>query len=283
MKHASVELFVTPAAVSQQVRKLEDHLGVDLLLREHRKVSLTKEGRALREGLTDALHLMRVTVGKVRAASISDNCLTVACGPPFASKWLAPRLAGFIEAHPHLSIRLDARFDVVDYHEAKVDIGIRLWTGDNEGLETILLEEEMLLPLASPKYLDEHGIRTANDVGHATLISDGHGVVMPNAPDWPEWFQAAAVTPPSNLRQINFGDNVDQALDAAVHGVGMVLGRKTLAHEDMLSGRLVCPFGPELPLGRRWQIVKPRGISRAPFIDVFEDWLTRELKATLHA
>lgn len=281
IKRAAEELFVTPAAVSQQVKKLEDYIGVDLLLREHRKVTLTHQGHKLREGLTEALHMMSVTVGRVRGAGYSDNCLTVACGPPFASKWLAPKLAGFLDAHSHLSVRLDARFEVVDYHESRVDIGIRLWNGDNEGLDTLILDEEVLIPLASPAYLQEHAIESAADMVRATLISDGHGVVMPNAPDWEEWFSAAGVAATPDLRRINFGDNVDQALDAAVHGVGMVLGRKTLAHEDMMAGRLASPFGPELALGRHWQIVKPRGQSRAPFVDLFEEWLTAELKETL--
>ncbi len=281
MKRAAEELFVTPAAVSQQVKKLEDNLGVDLLLREHRKVSLTPEGRKLRDGLTESLQLMRTTVGRIRKIGTSDNCLTVACGPPFAAKWLAPKLSAFLEAHPHLSVRLEASFERVDYYESRIDIGVRLWTGVNEGMDTILLGEEMLLPLASPKYLEEHEIREPADVCNATLISDGHGVIMPDAPDWDEWFEVAGLAQPSGLRRINFGDNVDQALDAAVHGVGMVLGRKTLAHDDMRAGRLVCPFGPEVPLGRRWQVVRPRGDSRADYIDVFEEWLVGELKDTL--
>ena len=281
IKGAAEELFVTPAAVSQQVKKLEDYLGVELLLREYRRITLTPDGRRLRDGLSEAFQLMRRSVERLRSGDAVEHCLTVACGPPFASKWLAPKLAGFIAQHPQLNVRLDAKFETVDYRQSHIDIGVRLWTGANEGMDTIHLGEETLIPLAAPQYLRRNGIRAADDTRRATLICDGHGVVMPDAPDWADWFAAAGLGSPAAQRQVNFGDNVDQALDAAVHGVGMALGRRTLAHDDILSGRLVCPFGPELPLGRRWQVVKPRAGSKSPYVDIFESWLVEELTETL--
>lgn len=277
MKKAADELNVTPGAVSQLVKKLEDELDCVLLNRINRGFELTEEGVRLQSGLTESFLRMHEAVASVKPVT-ENRTLVVACGPPFAAKWLVPRLSGFLKAHPDIDIRISSSFSKLDYHQQNVDIGIRLSNDDDPSLQRIWLGEESVMVLASPEFIKKQKIKEPKDILRVPILSEDTSKHFKHTPSWSDWFESVGLPKNSANRGINFGEHVEQALDAAITGTGVVLGRKVLAARDIESGRLVCPFGPELPTGLNYQIVCRKQIQHTEHAIAFKEWLQTEME-----
>ena len=282
IKEAAEELFVTPAAVSQQLKKLEEDLGVQLFVRRNRHLDITEEGTTLARGLGDAFLQIRRVVDDVRPRE-RERCVVVACGPPFASKFLAPRLTPFLDANPELDVRLVSDFRRMDYDEHEIDLGVRLTDGEPDGVDYEWLDEEQVLPLAAPEYLAKHDIQAPADLERATLLEDENRSINRRVTTWQDWFAAADVTDLQPSRMINFGINIDQALDAAIAGRGVVRGTAVLASQALESGRLQSPFGPTLGMGLRHQLLRRRSTRRPRQVELFGEWLEAEIRAASRA
>ncbi|MEM8941639.1 MAG: LysR substrate-binding domain-containing protein [Pseudomonadota bacterium] len=280
IKIAADEMSVTPAAVSQQVKKLEDDLGVMLFQRRTRHLEITAPGQVLADGLKEAFLQMRRAVDDVRPRQ-REQCIVVACGPPFAAKFLTPRLAPFLDTHPDLEVRLVSDFRRMDYEEHQIDLGVRLTDRDAEGLDFEWLDEEQVLPLASPDYVSKHDLKRPEDLTRATLLDDENESLHAGVTKWADWFDAAGVPGLKPKRVINFGVHIDQSLDAAVAGMGVVLGTAVLAQSDLNAERLVNPFGPTLGMGLRHQVVMRPGAVNRPQVLLFKEWLASEITATI--
>ncbi len=280
IKAAAEELSVTPGAVSQLVKKLETELGCELTVRRSRRLELTRAGRRLQTGLADAFMRLRESVEAVTPVQ-ENSTLIVACGPPFAAKWLVPRLGQFLALHPGADIRVTSGFTLLDYRASEIDIGIRLSNDDDTQLARTWLGEETMMVLASPALIERESIREPRDILRVPLLKEDTRAHFRNAPGWDDWLVAAGLSGEPTPPGIDFGEYVDQALDAAVAGAGVVLGRKVLAARDIEEGRLVCPFGPELSTGLRWQIVCRKEIRHTPMAVAFQDWVARELQQSI--
>jgi LysR family transcriptional regulator, glycine cleavage system transcriptional activator len=274
---AAAELHVTPAALSHQIRGLEDLLGLKLFFRRARTIELTDAARLIFPGIQTAFESLRQAVERLEP-SRQDRVLVVSATPGLTAKWLAPRLYRFLAKHPDIDTRISAGSAYVNFAADGVDVGIRLSSGSHPDLYVEKLSEEWLLPLCSPKLLDgTHPLRSPKDLVHFTLIQvDLPGVV----PTWSDWFRLAGVDGIESTRGLRL-NVADHALDAASESAGVVLAYKLVASHDIGLGRLVVPFGPEIPLpGRSYFFVCQKGHEKRAPVKAFRDWIFSEIEDT---
>jgi LysR family glycine cleavage system transcriptional activator len=272
---AAEELHVTPAALSHQIRGLEDLLALKLFHRRARSIELTAAARLMYPGVRSAFESLRTAVEQLDRAR-ADRILVVSASPGLTAKWLVPRIYRFMERHPDVDTRISASAGYSNFTTDGVDVGIRLSSGVHPELHVERLSDEAMLPLCSPRLLEgEHPLRTPDDLRRFPLIQiDLPGLV----PTWDEWLAAAGVAGIDTTRGLRL-NVADHALDAASEGAGVVLGYKLVASRDICLGRLVSPFGPELPLsGRSYHFVCARGQERRPTVKAFRDWLFAEIE-----
>ncbi len=273
---AASELHVTPAAVGQLVRTLEDWLGMPLFMR-------AKNGRArliLTEAAERALPDIRagfdrLTLGteKLREGSIS-KILTVAVSPAFAAKWLLPRIDRFQAVCPDTDVRLDTNLKPVSFIAQRVDIGVRYGTGRWPGLTADKLMDEEVYPVCSPQLLREHWrLQKPRDLAQETLIHDLSMDRDTGFPSWEAWMQKAGVMNVPTMRgmQIN---NSAAVLQAAIEGHGVALARSVMAGDDLASGRLVRLF-PEVSFASAlaYYVVYRPECANLSKLTIFRDWL----------
>lgn len=274
-RKAAEELFVTPGAISQQIRLLEDHVGVPLFHREGRRVALTEAGQAalpaLRSGfasLTEAARLMRQPLRRSR--------VTVSVAPSFAAKWLLPRLERFTDLHPEIDVWVSADMAPVDFTSADVDLAIRYGPGRYEGLVSEKLLEEAVLMVCSPVLMEAAPIRAPQDLQHHTLLHDISSELDASCPDWAMWLKAQGVSGIDPTRGPRFNQS-SLVIEAAVAGRGVALAKRTIAEADLDAGRLIAPFaGAGAPTSFAYYIVWPRTRDFGHAQTTFIDWVRNE-------
>ncbi|HEU4381758.1 MAG TPA: transcriptional regulator GcvA [Hyphomicrobiaceae bacterium] len=274
---AAEELHVTPAALSHQIRGLEDLLGLKLFLRRPRSIELTEAARLIQPGIRTAFESLRVAMDQLDQGR-RDRVLVVSSTPGLTAKWLVPRLYRFLAEHPDIDTRITASVGYANFATDGVDIGIRLSSGAHPDLYVEKLSDEWLLPLCSPRLLEaDPPLRGAADLPRFNLIQiDLPGIV----PSWADWMQLAGIEGIDTRRGLRL-NVADHALDAASEGAGVVLGYKVVASHDLALGRLVAPFGPEIPVpGRSYYFVCPKGEEKRPAIKAFRDWVFAEIEQT---
>jgi LysR family glycine cleavage system transcriptional activator len=275
---ASNELNVTPAAVSHLVKKLELYLDTPLFRRLPRGLLLTDAGQALWSDLRDVFQDLDNAMDRVLATR-SRSAVTISVAPVFATKWLFPRLPRFNAVHPDIDLRLSTSLEPVDLQRDGFDAAIRLGDGRYPGLKTDLLFDETVTPMISPRLLGEAGpIDGPDDLARFTLMHNDSMAADPNAPSWTLWLKAAGATNVDAARGPRFGQP-DYAMQAAIDGAGVVLGRRQLAADDLAAGRLVAPFPLALPLGRTFYLVHRLRSSNNRHVMAFRAWLLNEIPA----
>lgn len=271
---AANELSVTPAALSHQIKGLEDFLGQRLFLRKVRSIELTPAGLALYPGLHAAFLQIRQSVELVDRAP-NDSVLVVSAPPGFTAKWLAPRLYRFLMANPGIDARISATQALANFTTDGVDVAIRNSRTEARGLWSRRLIGITLLPVASPKLVLEHAIQEPADLAKVPLIHDDMLGSLTGLPTWANWLAAAGVEGINLARGLRFS-SPDHALEAAVEGAGVLLAHKALAHDDLRTGRLVAPFELELATERSFQLVCPEANMRRPSVKAFTSWILDE-------
>lgn len=270
---AADELSVTPGAISQHIRLLEETIGAPLFLREAKSLVLTDLGRAsapsLREGferLMDGSALLREPPRK-RQVSIS-------VAPSFAAKWLMPRMDAFHREHPDIEVWISADMEAVNLSKGTVDLAVRYGPGGYGGCITELLMTETVLPVCAPALvLGVHPIRSPGDLVHHPLLHDVAGDDDPSRPDWAMWLKARKVRHPDPRRGSRFNQS-SLLIEAAIAGRGVALAKRSLAQADLASGRLVAPFpdGSEA-VGFAYHVVLPRERPSSTSAISFVNWL----------
>jgi LysR family glycine cleavage system transcriptional activator len=276
---AADELHVTPAAISHQVKGLEDFLGLKLFRRLHRGLLLTDAGQRFLPELREAFVKLDSAVERTR--EIDDRGpLMISVAPAFATKWLVPRLQQFSAAEPEIDLRISASLAVIDFQRDTLDAAIRLGRGNYPGLVSVKLFEESVTPMCSPRLLDgDHQLRMPDDLHHHVLLHDDSLDFDTAAPRWSDWLKAAGVGTVDHTRGPHFS-HPDHSLQAAIDGAGVVLGWRSLAQEDLRAGRVVAPFDLALPLGLDFYLVYPEGHGDRPKVAAFQQWLLKELDKT---
>ncbi len=271
---AADELSVTPAALSHQIKGLEDFLGQRLFERKTRSIALTPAGLALYPGLHAAFLQIRQSVELVDRAP-NDKVLVVSAPPGLTAKWLAPRLYRFLMANPEIDARISATQGLANFTTDGVDIAIRNSRTESRGLWSRHLLPISLLPVASPRLLAELEIVTPNDLARVPLIHDEMLGNLTGLPNWADWLAAVGVEGINLSRGLRFS-SPDHALEACVEGAGVLLAHKVLAHDDLRTGRLVAPFTLELDTVRSFQLVCPESHERRPKVRAFIAWIQEE-------
>jgi LysR family glycine cleavage system transcriptional activator len=265
---AAEELSVTQGAVSQQVKALEESLGIKLFNRERQRLVITEVGREYLGVVRDAFD--QIAAGTERIVQRQrSSVLTVSTSPDFAAKWLVNRLGRFAETHPEIDLRISATVHHIDFAHEDVDLAIRHGDGDWAGLDVVRLCSERLFPVCSPKLIaGPNGITTPSDLLKFPLLR------LEDWKNWNRWFEAAGVSDP-----VAHGPVLNRAsmlIDAAVDGQGVALARTTLAAWDIINGRLVRPFDVSLAMANTYWIVCPKVTSKIPKIATFRTWLLEE-------
>ena len=265
-RRAADELHVTHAAVSHQVKGLETYLQAPLFRRLNRAVRLTEAGQAYLPPLRDALDAIAQATARITSEE-SAGALTISTSPPFAAKWLVPRLSAFREAYPEIDVWLTPSLRVVDFAREEVDAAVRWGAGEWPGLRADLVGTMDVFPVCSPRLLrGPHPLRTPEDLRHHALIHDASGE------DWRRWLAAAGVRGVAPAPSLHFHDS-SLVIQAAVEGQGVALAYSVLAADDLASGRLVRPFEVSLPTDYCYYFVCPEGSAETPKIVAFRTWL----------
>jgi LysR family transcriptional regulator, glycine cleavage system transcriptional activator len=274
---AADELNVTPAALSFQIKSLEEHLGAPLFRRLNRAVELTDAGRALAPDAKNAFETL--TAGWRAAQRAQDQqILNVTAGPAFTAKWLAPRLFEFAQCHPEIELRFSATLRMTDFARDEIDVAIRFGQGPDRGLYSVPLADEWVVPVMTPAIAARYP--TLERLAEAVLITDSSIDFVRPKVDWQTWFEAMGiqVTPHYGPRF----SQADHALDAAIAGVGVALGRRALVIKDLAEGRLVAPFPFAMPTGGRFRFLCREGAETRPQIAAFKNWILQEIAKTSH-
>ncbi|GLK76812.1 LysR family transcriptional regulator [Methylopila jiangsuensis] len=270
-KDAAEELGVTPTAVSHQIRRLEEGLGVALFVRGPRQVALTPKGEALLPPLRRAFDAMAEAAEEARRRP-SRRVATLSATVAFTAKLLVPKAARFREINPDWDLRLHAADGVVDLAAGEADAAIRYGIGPRPGLVGSPLMTDLFAPLASPRL----GLSSPADLAHAPLIHfDWRVGAKSTTPTWRAWGEAAGVSGGDWQAGVTFNDEAS-AIQAAVAGQGAALLSRVLVASELASGLLVQPFGPELA-GFAYEFVCPEGAGDRPAVAALRRWIEAEV------
>ena len=275
---AADELHVTPAAISHQIKALEDYCGSPLFRRLTRALVLTETGQAALPALREGFD--KLAEGAARLApDPRTGLLTISVAPTFCAKWLMPRLDRFRTAHPGFDVRIDASDELADFGPDGVDVAIRYGSGRYAGLAAECLMEEVVIPVASPDLLDgRRPLATPADLAHHTLLHVSWKMADDEAPSWRMWLKAAGVEGIDPDRGPRF--NVDSlTIQAAIAGHGVALVNRALVEDDLAAGRLIRLFPPaeaDRPSAFCYWLVYPLGHAQNPKVQAFRLWVTRE-------
>ena len=264
---AAAELSVTQAAISHQVRGLEQRLGLKLFVRRNRSLLLSEAGQAYLPSVRAAFDQLNEATEKLLQKDKGGN-LTVTTTSSFAVKWLVPRLGGFQRSHPEIDVRISTGTSLVDFSREDVDIGIRYGRGQWPNLTAERLVSEDVMPVCAPSLVKgPNGLGKPADLKRFTLLHIG---AFPD--DWQVWLTAAGVKGVDASRGVSF-DFALAAYQAAMDGLGVALGRNPLVEPDLKAGRLVVPFEFKRSSDFAYYLVYPPEAIRRRKIKAFRDWI----------
>jgi LysR family transcriptional regulator, glycine cleavage system transcriptional activator len=266
---AAVELNVTQTAISHQIRRLEEELGVRLFIRQNRALALTPEARDYLPGVRAAFNDLRLATDRLLRRD-DDKVLTISTLASLAAKWLLPRLTDFQEAHPGIDVRITTSTSLVDFQRDDVDAAIRYGRGQWQGLRADWLMADELFPVCSPSLLrGDKPLRQPEDLRGYPLLHTSNA----NSDDWRLWLTAAGL-PVDIAKQpgITF-DMIFMTIQAAIDGIGVAMGRTSYVQDDIAKGRLVVPFKIALPADAGFYLVSPEGRREAPKLAAFRQWM----------
>jgi LysR family transcriptional regulator, glycine cleavage system transcriptional activator len=268
MKQAADELALTPGAVSQRIRQLEETAGRRLFTRTRGGVELTAAGEALFAALAEPFRAIEAVDGELDASP--SRRVTVTTMPSFAAAWLVPRLANFAQLHPDIEIAVETGVRAVDLRREPVDMAIRHGLGRYPGLETIWLVAPELIVVASPGLLGSRGpLKTPADCLGYPLLHDL------NRQDWPLWFEAHGVAAPHCKKGPAFSESY-LIVRAAVAGQGLALVRDIYAEDDLRSKKLIKALTVNWPMQFAYYAVATSEALQKPAVRRFLDWLIEE-------
>ena len=265
---AAAELNVTPSAVSQQIKVLEEYLALTLFKRLNRRILLTEAGELYYASVAVAFGSMVEATERIHH-HLNPHILMIRSSPSFAFKWLLPRLPTFIARYPNLDVRVDATNEKTDFAREAVDIEFRVGSGDWKGLHVEPIHRDSIVPLASPRLVQSAGLRSPADLGKGVHLI--HSVKCPVT--WEMWLAANQLPPSVGFRGPRF-DRSFMAIQAAIGGLGVALDSEVLADIDLRENRLVIPFRGRQEFVRQilWMVCPFENLQRSTVMR-FREWL----------
>lgn len=274
-KKAAEEISVTPAAISQQIRSLEEYLGIQLFLRDKNDLRLTRQAELALPSLELGFENFEKSVD-ILQESEKDNDLRLSLSPSFASKWLIPRLGRFHDQNEEIAVRVSASMDLVNFRNTDFDLAVRYGRGNYPGLYVEELMKEEVFPVCSPELIiGDNSIKTYEDLRTITLIHDDSSLEDESCPKWDMWLKAVGITLPKGSKRIHF-NTTQLTLEAALAGRGVAIAKGTIAKDDLEKGKLVRLFARALPVDFAYYIVCPENRKDIPKVKSFINWLREE-------
>lgn len=284
---AAEELYVTRAAISHQVKHLEDFLGFPLIKRHNRAISLTPAGAAALPKLREGFNCLAEAVYEMRS-EVSHAVLNVWVASSFASKWLVPRLHRFSNAHPEVEMRITGDAKLIDatengtdldelFRANDIDVMIRFGSGNYPNCHITKLFPVQAVPLCSPDLLNQPDkpLEKPTDLIHHTLLHDE--TPYQGRPSWSKWAEKFSIEDIDTHHGGLHFNQVSLALAAALDGQGVLLSMDILAGDDIGAGRLCIPFDLKMPLEHAYYVIRPNGsTTNQDAADTFIDWIIAE-------
>ena len=268
---AAAELNVTQAAVSHQIRALEERLGLKLFRRIGRTLLLTDAAQIYLPEVRAGFERIAEATRRLRGADAA-GVLNMTVLPSFAAKWLLPRLPRFRLAQPEIDVRISSDSAMADFAREDYDLGIRAGRGPWPGLRRDLILTERLIVVCAPSLLTERPLRELSDLKRHTLLHDDP------RDRWVLWLRRHGISDVDPFRGPGFTQS-SLVLQAAVEGQGVAIVGATLAADDLAAGRLVQPFADTVPTDYSYWLVAPEAAAERPKIKAFRDWLLAEAAA----
>ncbi len=265
-KLASEELFITPSAVSHQIKSLEEHIGFELFQRKSRGVKLNKAGEFYFQYIQQGLASFETGTKKV-ISKYSSPILKISTFSTLASHIVIPQLGHFQNAHPDIDIRVETSTDMTDLRYEDYDLALRIGQGSWPGVEIRKLFELFITPVCSPEFAEKHQLKDLSQIQNVPLID------MSNLDNiWPRWSHKMSIPriEPSNHLAFN---NYDYAMQAAAEGLGLALAMLPIENYAIKTGRLVCPFDAQTKYDQDLYAVYRTEDSHRHDIQCFLDWL----------
>ena len=272
---AAEELFVTPSAVSHQIKTLEESLGIALFTRDAKALSLTAAGKAYLPGVQQAFKQLAHATHQLQTHGMP--ALKINIPPTFAVKWLIPRMDRFMKAHPEIDLKVSTSNHTVDFSREDFDLSVRYGRGHYPGLHSELCLPVEVFPVCSPALMrGEHPLLVPADLKHHTLLHDDSTYTDVSNPNWAMWLEHAGVTGIDATRGPSFWPS-HLVINAAIDGLGVALAKKNWVVKDLADGLLVRPFDISLPVEFSYFIVYPQERVEDRRIAAFVDWVRQEV------
>jgi LysR family glycine cleavage system transcriptional activator len=270
---AAVDLCVTPGAISQQIHKLEEWLGVQLFIRQIRHIQPTSDAEAYWTQIQPALSQLIRASQRLRESR--EQGVRLSMTPGFAAKWFTRRMARFLAKYPTVALRLNSTTTPADFDHDQIDLAIRYFDGRDRSLTSALLYQDEARAYCSPGYLTELALAKPDDLIGATLL---HTTVQPY---WPLWLKEFSHLDEAEIDRIPgiYFDHSLTAIEAAKQGQGMLIASPILVEDELASNALVEPFAGRLPLNAGYYVVHPRGSVLQPAVQKLKEWLLAEATA----
>ena len=269
--NAAKELFVTQAAVSHQIKALEDYLGVKLFRREKRKVFLSEEGQKLLPSVVSGLQGIADSLENIHNYDAEDT-IVVGVGSSFSANWLVHRLGAFYQKYPEVNLHMKISNNDLDFVADGTDLAVVWGKGDWQGLMCEQLMVVEFTPVCSPELLNKtHPLKTPEDLIHYPLLDD------PDYEVWQEWFVKAGIQERKYKRRTVIRDS-NVLINSTLDGHGIALCAVGIVQEYLDSGRLIRPFELSITGGGFYYLVYPEKALRKPLVRLFKDWLIKEVR-----
>lgn len=266
-KQAAEELSVSPTAISHQIRQLEESLGLALFVRKPRQLVLTPQGRRLLHVLSESLDAIADTITQLREPP-ERQAITLSTTPAVAVRWLLPWVSLLRDAHPKLDLSIHTSHENATLDGVMADMAIRYGDGNWPGMVSEKLFVNMFAPVCSPSL----GLTKPEQLPWHTLLHFEPCKAIPSPVDWYSWQHQTQVPGLDVGAGLIFSDET-HAISAALDGQGIALMSTELIKDELRTGRLVRPFGPEL-IGKSFFLIYPQSRAREPAIMAIHEWVT---------
>jgi len=267
---AAKELFVTPSAISHQVKSLEAFLGLPLFERKTRKISLTMAGEAYLDSIMVAFLDIETATQRVISGHASGE-LNIAVAPAFLDRWLLPRFNDFTNRYPDIELDIHSSIGVIDFAQSEIDMAVYFGDGEWDDVECTHLRRSYMVPVCAPELLEQERVMEPADLLKFRLLQ-----VKKRSEEWASWFKIAGVNFQPSQGTINFSNGMLTA-NAAAKGMGIALTDPSLVSDEIQSGELMIPIDIVMQLQKSFYIVSEKNRPLTYPMAVFKQWIIERM------
>ena len=268
---AASELFVTPSAVSHQIKSLESYLGTELFERKTRRIELTLLGRAYLASVSGAFMNIEVATQRAKVGRASGE-LKIAVAPAFLDRWLLPRFGDFTNRYPDIELDIHNSTGVIDFNYADIDLAVYFGDGQWPDLDIIYLRPSYLVPVCSPLLLEQERVMEPADLLKFRLLQ-----VKKRPEEWRAWFKLTETSYYPSQGSISFSSGM-MAASAAAKGLGIALTDPSLVSQELNSGDLMVPIEVVMRLPKSFYLVSQKDRPFTHAMAQFRDWIMARME-----